>query len=567
MRSVPTRATRIGRALAAVMAAVVVLSSCSGIPREGEVRAGQANVVDESPNQVFLPSGPQPDASIEAILLGFIDAASSPESNYEIAREFLTTSFSAEWDPTAGVIVDQGTGRIATAQDETTVQVTVSPIAEVSSIGEYRESDSTPVPLGYQFRQVDGQWRIQAAPNGTVIDETTFNDVFSASSLYFFDPGFGTLVPDVRWFPRGASAPTKIVNAVLAGPSSWLAGAVATAFPSGTKLTADAVQVVGRNAMVDLNSEALNADTITLERMKAQLDASLSSGMNVEITIDQNPQDIADLGSDVLTVDPRVDARALILRDGSFGFLAASGQVVTSIDGLSSAIEGLSPTAVTLGAGQKAAAVRGAGGVWRVPAGDDPVLVDSRSGLIAPTIDRDGYVWSVPMDDPSDILATGPTTASSSVVASPWPEATTIQAMKVSRDGTRIVAAYTVGAEPRLAVVGILRKDGVPIGLTAPLQLTADSIPAIDVAWVDEVTVASLSTLATGAMQITAREIGGVSVVLESPPEAVELSGSNSLRDLRALTSSGGLHMQRGVGWQKRLEGVSVLATQQGIAG
>ncbi|TDW30743.1 LpqB family beta-propeller domain-containing protein [Cryobacterium psychrophilum] len=561
MRRVPIRAAGIGRALAAVVAAVIVLTSCGGIPREGNVRAGQADLVDESPAQVFLPSGPQRDASAESILLGFIDAASSPENNYAIAREFLTPSFSADWDPTAGVIVDDGIGRVVTARDEQTIQVMVTPIAEVSATGEYRESDSTPVPLGYQFVQVDGQWRIQAAPNGTVIDENTFNDVFSASALYFFDPGFDMLVPDLRWFPRGASAPTKIVNAVLSGPSSWLVGAVATAFPDGTKLTADAVRVVRRNAMVDLNSEALNADRITLERMKAQLTASLPSGMSVKVTIDQNPQDIADLGP---AVNPRVDARALILREGDFGFLAASGQAVTPVDGVSDAIVGLAPTAVSLAAGQQAAVALAEGGVWRVRAGNDPELVDSRAGLIAPSIDNDGYTWSVPMNQPNDIVVTGMDSAAVSV-ASPWPEATTIQAMKVARDGTRIVVAYTIGAEPRLAVVGILRKDGLPIGLTAPLQLMADSTPALDVAWVDELTVASLSTLATGAKQISARELGGASLVLESPPDAVALAGSNSLRDLRAITSSGGLHVQRGVGWQKRLDGVTVLATQQGI--
>jgi len=551
----------VGRALAAIVAAVIVLTSCSGIPRDGSVRAGQADIDDESPAQVFLPSGPQRDASVESILLGFIDAASSPDSNYEIAREFLTTSFSSEWDPTAGVIVDDGIGRVVTSQDEQTIQVTVTPIAELSAAGEYRESGSTPVPLGYEFVQVDGQWRIQSAPNGTVIDETTFNDVFSASALYFFDPGFDTLVPDLRWFPRGASAPTKIVNAVLSGPSDWLGGAVATAFPAGTKLTADAVRVVGRSAMVDLNSEALNADRVTLERMKAQLTESLPSGMSVKITIDQNPQDIADLGP---AVNPRVDARALILRDGSFGFLAASGQSLTAVEGVSAAIVGLAPTAVSLAAGQQTAVALAAGGVWRVRAGNDPVLVDSRAGLIAPSIDTDGYTWSVPMNEPSDIVVTGAGSAAVSV-ASPWPEATTIQALKVSRDGTRIVAAYTIGAEPRLAVVGILRKDGLPVGLTAPLQLMADATPALDVAWVDELTVASLSTLATGAKQITAREVGGASVVLESPPDAVALAGSNSLRDLRAITSSGGLHVQRGVGWQKRLDEVTVLATQQGL--
>jgi len=557
------RAVRIA---AALLAGALVLSGCAGIPREGGVKAGQPDVIDESPAQVFLPSGPQKDASAESILLGFVDAASSPESNYAIAREFLTSDFSSTWDPTAGVTVDDGTGRVATELDPQNIEVTLTPRAEVSARGEFREVDPMPVTLDYQFRQVDGQWRINAAPNGTVIDETTFNDVFSASSLYFFNPGFDTLVPDLRWFPRGASAPTKIVNSVLSGPSAWLVGAVATAFPEGTALTADAVQVVGRNAMVDLNTEALNADRITLQRMKAQLTASLPEGMQVEITIDQNAQNIQDLGAGDLAVNPRVDARALILRDGAFGFLAASGQTVTPVDGISEPVVALSPKAVTLGSGQRVAVALTADGVYRVRAGNEPTLVDSRPGLIAPSLDSEGYSWSVPANRPSELLVFGSTTEAIPVLT-PWPEATSIQSLKVSRDGTRLLVVYTIGAEARMAVAGIMLKDGVPVEIGAPLQLTGDIGTPIDAAWIDELTVASLSTLTDGARQITAQEIGGVGSDLEAPPDAVALAGSNSLRDLRALTASGGLNVQRGVGWQKRLDGVTLLATQQGITG
>ncbi|WP_052542561.1 hypothetical protein [Cryobacterium roopkundense] len=180
--------TRAGRAVVTVLTAALVLSGCAGIPREGGVRAGQPDIIDESPAQVFLPSRPQKDASAQSILLGFVDAASSPESNYAIAREFLTSDFSSSWDPTAGVTVDDGAGRVATEIDAQNIEVTLTPTAEVSARGEFREVDPIPVTLDYQFRQVDGQWRISAAPNGTVIDETTFNDVFSASSLTFSTP-------------------------------------------------------------------------------------------------------------------------------------------------------------------------------------------------------------------------------------------------------------------------------------------------------------------------------------------------------------------------------------------
>jgi hypothetical protein len=274
--------------LVAVLAALtLVLGGCSSIPRTG-------------------PFGPRADATMEEILAGFIDAATSPDNNYEIAREFLTPEFSDSWKSDSGVTVYDGSERNFVPVDEATMAFEVRPVAEVNGNGEYHEEGATSsLGLRYSFTQVNGQWRISAAPNGTVLDQSTFKDVFSAQSLYFFDPDFRYLVPDVRWFPRGASTPTKIVNGVLNGPSEWLAGAVTSAFPEGTALTADSVTVVARDAKVDLNGEALNADTITLQRMRSQLENSLPSGLTVSITINQNSQDIDELGASEPEVNPR----------------------------------------------------------------------------------------------------------------------------------------------------------------------------------------------------------------------------------------------------------------------
>ena len=557
------------RAIPALLVAIslaVGVGGCAGIPRDGVVHAGKDIAPDDNPAPVFLPALPQDDASTESILRGFIDASSSPENNYAIARAFLAPSFSTDWDPTTGVTVDNGSGRTVTVVDGGTSLVAVTPIAEVDQTGEYREVDPSPVPLRYEFQQVGGQWRISAAPNGTVIDENTFNDVFSAQPVYFYDPGFRFLVPDLRWFPRGASAPTKLVNAVLNGPSPWLDGAVATAFPEGSKLTADAVQVVGRQAMVDLNSEALNADRLTLQRMKVQLAASLPAGLSVDITIDQNSQAIDDLKVGAPLVDPRVDARALVLRGGEFGFLAATGENVTPLDGLSDTIAQLAPRAVTLASGQGAAAVLANGGVYVVRADDAPELLDARAGLIAPSIDDDSFVWSVPSNDPSALVVYSPT-GEATLLPTPWPEATSITALKISRDGARLIALLGTGTETRFVVASIIRTGEVPTGIGAPVLLAPVDGVGLDATWIDELTVASLSALPSGGTRIVTQQIGGVSSSLESPASSRFIVGSNSLRDLRALTDNGSLEVQRGAGWQARISDVAVLATQQGLGG
>ncbi|WP_158250993.1 LpqB family beta-propeller domain-containing protein [Cryobacterium sp. Y82] len=560
-------AWRVVSALFVSVSLAVGLGGCTGIPRDGVVHAGNDIAPDDNPAPVFLPALPQKDASPESILRGFIDASSSPENNYDIARQFLAPAFQSIWDPTVGVTVDNGSGRTLTVIDDaTTTLVAVTPIAEVDQSGEYREVDASPVPLRYEFAQIGGQWRISAAPDGTVIDENTFNDVFSAQPVYFYDPGFRFLVPDLRWFPRGASAPTKLVNAVLSGPSAWLTGAVATAFPEGSELTADAVQVVGRQAMVDLNSEALNADRQTLQRMKAQLVASLPRGLTVEITIDQNSQSITALESGAPLVDPRVDARALVLRGDEFGFLAATGQSITALDGLSDTIAQLAPTAVTLASGQASAAVLARDGVYVVRAGDDPKLLDARAGLLAPSIDNDRFVWSVPANDPSALVVYSPT-GEATLLPTPWPEATSIAALKVSRDGSRLIALLGTGAETRFVIASIIRTGAVPTGIGAPVLLASGGGVGRDATWIDELTVASLSTLPSGEARIVVQQIGGVSTILESSLSSRFIVGSNSVRDLRALTDTGSLEVQRGAGWQARIDKVTLLATQQGLGG
>jgi hypothetical protein len=550
-------------ALLLAMSLAVGLAACSGIPRDGVVHSGNDVAPDDNPAPVFLPALPQKDASTESILRGFMDASSSPENSYAIAREFLTPEFGSSWDPAAGVTVDNGSGRTQTVIDEGTTLVAVTPIAEVDQSGEYREVDATPVPLRYEFVKIAGQWRISAAPDGTVIDENTFNDVFSSQPVYFYDPDFRFLVPDLRWFPRGASAPTKLVNAVLNGPSAWLVGAVVTAFPEGSKLTADAVQVVGRRAMVDLNSEALNADRQTLQRMKAQLAASLPAGLTVDITIDQNSVAIDDLEVGATLVDPRVDARALVLRGGEFGFLASTGQSITPLDGLSDTIAQLAPSAVTLAAGQSSAVALANGSVYVVRAGDNPELLDSRPGLIAPSIDSGRFVWSVPANQPSALIVYSPA-GEATAVPTPWPEATSITALKISRDGTRLAALLGTGAESRFVVASIIRSGAEPTGIGAPMLLASGVGVGLDAAWMDELTVASLSTGPSGEGHIVVQQIGGVSSTLEPPKSSRIIVGSNSVRDLRALTEVGSLEVQRGAGWQARIGEVTLLATQQG---
>ena len=65
----------------------------------------------------------------------------------------------------------------------------------------------------------------------------------------------------------------------------------------------------------------------------------------------------------------------------------------------------------------------------RVPAEGDIAVIDSRAGLVDPSVDPFGYIWSVPRDQPS-ALAVFSAAGQQFAVADAWPGAT-----QIDRDG------------------------------------------------------------------------------------------------------------------------------------
>lgn len=561
------------RLLALAALGALILSGCAGIPDSGGVHAGQTvENTEASPEFDFLARSPQPGATQEEILLGFVEAAASPQDRYAVAREYLTPEFAGGWDPDASTLIDSGSLRSPQVLNANAMTLTVSALADVGVAGDYVQRDApTPQVLGYEFAQVDGQWRISRAPQGILVDQPTFSLVFGSYPLYFFDPTFSYLVPDLRWFPRRTSTPTVIVNALLSGPSEWLHGAVRSAFPEGTTLTTAAVRVVSRSALIDLSPSVLQTEAVSLQRMQLQLRESLlnvSAISGVTITVDQVEQQIPDTLAPVIT-DPHVDPRALVLRDGQFGYLAATGETITPLEE-SEAITALAPTAVSLGVRQESgdtAAVLSAEGVHVVRAGSAPRLLDERPVLIAPAVDVFGYVWSVPRDAPGELLAYAPDGTEHSV-GTTWPDATQITSIALSRDGTRLVALYRAGDATRLVAAAVQRRDGegrnVPQTLGTPLELAVPGEAGLATAWVNDLTVATLTTAVDGETVVTTQQLGGPSSEIEGSPGAVTLSGGNATRELRLLGSDGVLLQRRGLSWQPRIDQVGVLGVSLG---
>ncbi|MEZ5111470.1 MAG: LpqB family beta-propeller domain-containing protein [Microbacteriaceae bacterium] len=542
---------------------LVALTACAGLPTSGPVNAGLPIGEGTAHLDVdFLPERPAPGASPRQIVEGFVDAATSPAGGFEIARSFLAPALRDVWDPSAGVTIDQPGSRTFSDMEGDTVTVSLTPTADVDESGSYRVSEAQgSTNRSYVVaQQPDGEYRVVAAPDGILLDAETFKVVYASFSLMYFDPSWRFLVPDVRWFPARTNSATNIVSALVEGkPSPWLEGAVFTAFQD-VSLRSKTVPVSGGVAKVELDAAVLGRDDLTLSRMQAQLQASLASAgvPNVEMFVGPNALDVTASP----TASTKVDGRALVQTASGFGFI--SGDELEPIPGLSAQLARRDSRSIEVAASQEFAAVLGAAGeVARVPSEGDAIVLDARAGLIAPTVDPWGFVWSVPEGAPAQVLANPGEAAIA--IAGAWPDASHIAAMQLSHDGSRLAALTTIGGQSWVQVAAVRRDgDGVPVSLGEPQRIARAAGQGADIAWTDGTSVAAIF-VGEGAPWLVTTPIGGPGARRDAPLGTVSLAGGNTIGGLRLHTSAGVLYMQRASTWQPGAEGVLVLATQQGM--
>jgi hypothetical protein len=554
-----TRRTRIGAAVAVGVALAMSLAGCVGIPSSGQVNPGPLvkNGQQQKPG-VDLPLPPPPNASRTELVNDFLQAATDATDNYGIARKYLTAKAAQTWEPTKSVLVRE---KPATPQDigANTVDYSVSTKASVNALGVYEEqgTDSTQT-LSYTFTKVNGQWRISDLPGGIVLSRTSFENSFHPYPVYFFDPDYRYLVPDLRWYPTESAVQDRIISALLAGPSDWLGGGVvASAFPAGVQLNPP-VDVRNSTATVDFSANAATTKAQERGRMLQQLEQSLrSTGISfVSMTARGAPLVFPESQGSNAQIPAAGPAGALIQKGKAFGFYPG----LESLGGISTQILGLAGTAAVLSRGDSTGAVLAKGGAYFV-SNSAVKLVDARSGLIAPSIDTLGYVWTVPASDPAAIKATG-SDGVAHPVASSVPADATIVSLNVSHDGTRVLIYLSTTAGPRLVVAGISRRGGVPTALGALLDLPVASADPIDATWVDATTVAALGSDLLGDV-VTSYVIGGSPGDPSRTNGAVRLVGGGDSDSLRLLTDTGEVQQLRASGWQNIGVVASILATQQ----
>jgi len=354
-----------------------------------------------------------------------------------------------------------------------------------------------------------------------------------------------------------------VTQALVAGtPAEWLDPAVQTAFPADVQLAQDAVLITAQVAEVSLTRPAAGLDRTTLARMRTQLQATLrAAGVNVtqvRFSVDGRALD----AGVVELADSTPEPGTLVLKDGVFGRIV--GDEIASIPAISPQIQSVSQPieAIDVAADDASAALQlDDGHVYLVGKSSRDEL-DARPGLVQPSLDPYGYVWSVPAGAPQAVQAVGPDVVAHKV-AGAWPSASSISDLRVAADGARVAAVIVVGGQRWLAVASVVRDgSGVPtdLGEMRPLlQLTEAST---GLAWLGPDRLAVLTDSSTPRLLV--QPVGGPGSAETAPSDAASVAGARTPAGVRILDADGQLFAHAGSAWREVAEGVAILATRAG---
>jgi hypothetical protein len=549
----------------ALLGMAVVLAACGGLPTSGPVEAGEPIRAQRGERAInILAASPQEGDDEIEIVEGFLAATGSYAPGYTIARRYLTDDASSRWNPNQQIqVYDHRVGYSVSQIAPGELSVSLPLVATVDADGTYRRATAgTTVELAVGLREVAGEWRISQPPPGLVLSEFDFHREFGTFDVYFPEPSGEILVPDQVVLPLRGSLTTLLVQAVLDGPSGWLAPAVRTAFPEGTRLAIPSVSVEGDLARVELSEEAKSAVSLERTRMAAQLVTTLERvGINaVGIQVDGTPLVVPGApegivqASAVAGFDPATPARGstvYAIRDGAV--VAVVGDKTEPVGGpLGTGAVRARSVAVSLD-GSRIAVVDETGRrlvVSGLEPNDQPTDASMGSDLSAPTWGPAGLVWVADRDQQgSRLLVSDGTTTD--VVQGVDLTGLRIESIKMAPDGVRLL--MLVNTEGRSQVrVGLVRRPDAGKGTSGMQLVTLREVPldfsmVTNAVWSDSQQITVLGGMPDAPVGPHQVDINGFSVNSQGTIPAASSLAAAPGKPLIVGTSDGKLVKQDGL--------------------
>jgi hypothetical protein len=511
------------RARLLAAAGVLLLLAGCGLPLpEGVQSPGDVQPARDEPGALrVIPPGPQPGASPEEVVRGFLVAQSSPAEDHAVARQFLAPG--TEWDAEQGAVIYRERRLVGDEDDDPlTLGVRFDTTARIRATGSF-VLDPVPVTESYTVaRMPSGEFRLTSVPRGLHLRDVDRERSFQPYDIHFLARGLdggptARLVPDPVFLPVTAERAPALVAALLRGPTLPLNAAVETAVPPGTT-TASPVAVADGVVTVDLSGHVLGLDPRQRQRLSAQLVWTLvPTFTGVRLLADGRPLSVEGAGNvqtldDWREYDPAglgPNAPLYFVQDRKLRSLDATPPVsdATARGPLHVDDVAVSPAGSVLGL-----LSRTDDGFDEIRTGPlagpfgDPLLRRPRLGSLSwgPgeqglwLLDRSGTpgVCLLPAPgapawpDPCDVSYERP------------PGAGVLTQLRVSRDGARVAMVFGEGSERQLYIGRVVPTGGRPRLTVGPDPVAPGLTDVTDVAWESGTSVVVLAASSPGATQI-----------------------------------------------------------------
>ena len=536
--------------------ALMALAGCATLPTELAIEKGPQLLPGAAQEVAYYsPSSPTAGATAQEIVSGFLAAGTGPQNDYSIAREYLTESFATRWKPDTQTLIRVGVPLYqSTNESLQVVQLTVG--ARVDDQGRYENLDAQQISLRFQLVEEEGEWRIASAPNLTVVTMPVFTVVFNPLPIYFLNGSSTQLVPDVRWFPTRTSTPTRLVNALLAGPAPWMDQIVSSAIPTGTGLTVNAVRVEGGVAQVDFDANALEADNRQRSLMLAQLLSTLrqlSGVSNVALSVNGAVQEIdpADISAGLTQSSTFALTRTSVLR--------LSGSEAGPIPTASDWVQLLEPTLLAVDyEGQNLAMANEQRVVWLETSalGTMERDLELATPIRSMQFDRESNLYLYPQlaTDPIDVHSANGNSLSLSL-----DRAGEVVDAEVSPEGARLAVVIRNEDQDRIEIFGIRRdSNGNPTTLVEGISFDPVLGDVISVSWNELTNLRVLERTSSGLTALSEYPITGPRQQLNLPPVVgAKLEPGSILISSYLLTDAGEVWVLTSNTW-RRIQGGAV---------
>jgi len=478
---------------AVLLALLLTLSACSTVPSTSATV--QITDVPSRPSESvgIEPLPPEPGATPEEIVRGFIEAAASVRPGHPVAKQHLTPAAAKGWSDEGGITVlspDFATVAISAGS----VALTANPVGTVDPRGVFTVGGTGVFTRQFNLEKVGGEWRISDPPNGLIMLEPDFERLYVERDVFFLDPTRQRVVPDPRLLIKGDAQPTALIQRILDGPSGPIAAGVRNPL-TGAQLR-NAVTITDQSAIVDLTGLPVDPAPV-LSEICAQIVWTLAPlSQTVEIRVDGAPVDINGVPpqqtrEDWAAFDPDavpLDAVGHYLSGGGVHTVTTGapipGPAGTGAYGLSSAAVSAEPRTGKLSFLVGVRSDASGAALFAGPYDKDLAQVLNARSLSAPTVAATrSEAWVV--RDGTDVVRVPAGAAPQAVSAPTLQGLGRADVLRLSPDGVRAALVVAGPSGSGLYVGTVVRAEDGSVELRDLRGVTPSLSQVIDVAWRD----------------------------------------------------------------------------------